>query len=146
MIQPTAFAQRQTTVSFEKGVWVGRFFAMGCPCEVLVELLDRKMAEAAIRLARNEAWRIEQKWSRYLKDSVVEKINRSAGAALEVDAETASLLDYCAVLYELSDAAFDPTSGVLREIWNFDGSDRIPSDSEVLRVMQRVGWQRIVCE
>ena len=39
---------------------------MGCPCEILVDSVDKGLAEPIVVAVRNEAWRIEQKWSRYL--------------------------------------------------------------------------------
>ena len=38
------------------------------------------------------------------------------GEAVEVDEETARLLDYAAILFEQSGGLFDITSGVLREL------------------------------
>ena len=38
---------------------------------------------------------------------------------LPVDDETLSLLNFCAVLHEQSNGLFDPTSGVLRGVWDF---------------------------
>ena len=40
-------------------------------------------------------------------------------------------MDFATTLYELSDARFDITSGVFREVWKFDGSDRIPDAAPV---------------
>jgi thiamine biosynthesis lipoprotein len=144
MTRPEPFAARQTTLRAAPGFWVASFFAMGCPCEVLIETDDKQTAEQAATLARNEAWRVEQKWSRYLESSTVQRINSSAGSAVEVDAETAGLLDYCDTLVEISEGAFDITSGVLREIWLFDRSDNIPTEQDVRRVLRRVGWGKVV--
>ena len=96
--------------------WAGTFRAMASPCEVLVEGDDRQSAEQATRIAAEEARRIEQKFSRYLPDSVVSRINRCEGE-VEVDAETARLLDFAAALFDLSGGKFDITSGVLRRAW-----------------------------
>jgi thiamine biosynthesis lipoprotein len=41
---------------------------------------------------------------------------------------------------------FDITSGVLRRIWKFDGSDRVPSEAEVHEALQHVGWHRVTWE
>ena len=89
---------------------------MGSPCEVLLESNDRANAAKAGAAVANEAWRIEDKFSRYLDDSVVQRINTAGGKAILVDDETARLLDFATTLYELSDARFDITSGTLREV------------------------------
>lgn len=122
---------------------VGRFDAMASPCEILLESADPGEAARLTRIAAGEAWRIEDKFSRYLPGNIVSRINASGGDPVEVDEETASLLDFAATLYVLSGGRFDITSGVLREAWTFDGSDRIPGAEAVTEVLQRVGWDKV---
>ena len=115
---------------------------MASPCELLTRA-DGSTAERQLAAVAREAWRIERKYSRYLPGNIVDRINSAAGEPIEVDEETADLLDFSATLYELSGGLFDVTSGVLREVWNFDGSDRVPRAAEVARVLERVGWHRV---
>jgi thiamine biosynthesis lipoprotein len=132
------------TISVEAGheCLVGRFDAMASPCEILIESEDRELATHLTRIAADEAWRVEDKFSRYLPENIVGHINTSDGRPIEVDDETASLLDFAATLYDLSDGRFDITSGVLREVWTFDGGDGVPSPQAVSRVLERVGWNK----
>jgi thiamine biosynthesis lipoprotein len=116
---------------------------MASPCEILIESGDRELASHLTRMAAAEAWRIEDKFSRYIPENIVGQINASGGTPIEVDDETASLLDFAATLFDLSDGRFDVTSGVLREVWTFDGGDRIPDPEAVNTVLQRVGWRRV---
>jgi len=116
---------------------------MGCPCEVLVDTDDTSLASELAALAANEAWRIEDKFSRYLPDNVVAAINDSNGAPVEVDEETAGLLDFAEKLYELSEQRFDITSGALRRVWRFDGGNSTPNQSAIDAVMRNVGWHRL---
>lgn len=125
------------------GLWRGRFDAMASPCEVLVETADRSEAARALEICAAEAWRIEQKFSRYRDDSVVHTIHETRGTDLEVDLETADLLDFADRCHSLSGGLFDVTSGVLRSVWHFDGSDRIPSPEQVAAVLPRIGWNRV---
>ena len=120
------------------------FRAMGGPCELklygaLAEFVDR-VAETAIKEAR----RLERKYSRYRDDSLTTAINRSAGdpCGIEVDPETARLLDYADTCFRQSGGLFDITSGVLREVWDLR-SGRVPTPGEVDAVRRRVGWQRV---
>jgi thiamine biosynthesis lipoprotein len=116
-----------TDVCIEKkdgGIIAACFFAMASPCELLAETPHGEKALALGRIVESEARRIEAKFSRYRADSVVSAINGGAGTAVQVDAETAVLIDYAAHCYELSGGLFDITSGVLRRAWKFDGSDR----------------------
>ena len=90
-----------------------------------------------------EARRIEAKFSRYRGDSVVSRINACAGAQIAVDEETAYLLDFAEECFEVSDGLFDVTSGVLRLIWHFDGSDNVPTDAQIALLRPFVGWQKV---
>jgi thiamine biosynthesis lipoprotein len=123
--------------------FVGRFTAMASPCEVLLDGDDREEAGAALAAAAGEAVRIEAKFSRYLEGNVVHRINHSEGRPVEVDPETASLIDYAATCHETSGGLFDITSGALRRAWKFDGGDRVPSDAAVAEILRHVGWHRV---
>ncbi len=127
------------------GYWLGEFRAMASPCQVLSRA-DRDTAREQLRAAAGEAWRIEAKYSRYRAGNIVDRINTANGKTVEVDQETAGLLDFAADLHRLSGGLFDISSGVLREVWTFDGSDRVPSAADVERVLQRVGWDKVAWE
>lgn len=129
-----------------EGTWLRRrqrFQAMASPCEVLLWSTDAAAADAAIAAAIAEVRRIEQKYSRYRPDSILSAINAAAGAAaVPIDAETAQLLRYAGELWRLSAGAFDATSGVLREVWDFR-SGRLPEPAAVDAVRSRIGWSRV---
>jgi thiamine biosynthesis lipoprotein len=125
------------------GYYQGLFRAMGSPCELLVDTNDEKLALKLLQLVAAEAWRIEDKFSRYLPGNIVAKINESNGQVVTVDDETANLLDFSATLYELSERRFDITSGVLQKVWIFDGSDRVPTGESIRQIMGYVGWHRV---
>jgi len=102
------------------------FTAMASPCEVLLPLMSEHAALTMGTVAAQEAWRVEKKYSRYRDDSVTAWIHENRGSAIEVDQETASLIDFANRCFDLSEGLFDITSGVLRRAWIFDGSGRIP--------------------
>ncbi|MCB9357760.1 MAG: FAD:protein FMN transferase [Calditrichaeota bacterium] len=115
---------------------------MGGPCEILIETRAHRKAAATLELAAAEAWRIEEKFSRYLSDSVVQCINRSSGVPVHLDSETARLLSYAHECHALSNGMFDITSGVLRRAWKFDGSDRIPEQCVIDDLLPLIGWEK----
>lgn len=121
---------------------VTSFRAMACPCAVLVDTSDANLGAALGECVKAEAKRIEAKYSRY-RPSVVTSINERAGHAIEVDEETANLIDYAGLCYELSGGRFDITSGALRRAWKFDGSQNAPTPAQVRTVMNFVGWHRV---
>ncbi len=124
-------------------LWVGRFSAMACPCEVLVDTADAGLARERVAAAAAEAGRIERKFSRYRDDSIVAEIHAARGRPVRVDSETAALLDYAATCHDVSHGAFDITTGVLRRAWTFDGEDRVPDDAAIEAARARVGWARV---
>ena len=119
------------------------FVAMGSPCEILVETDKEELARQVADAASFEAWRIEDKFSRYLPGNIVDRINRAGGEAVKVDDETSRLIDFAATLHEVSAGKFDITSGILREAWTFDGSDRVPAANDVAAILERVGWSKV---
>lgn len=122
----------------EDGYWVGRFSAMASPCEVLLVTEERELARNLLGIAAREAWRIEQKFSRYRDDGIVARIN-SSGSPVKVDEETAHLIDFAYRCFELSDGLFDITSGILRKAWHFDGGSKLPAPEEVESLLRFVG-------
>jgi len=101
-------------------------------------------AQAAASAVAACARQIEQKYSRYRDDNIVARINSSSGQPVEVDEETARLLDFAELAWRLSDGKFDITSGVLRRAWKFDGESRAPDAAQVRELMPLVGWSRVV--
>ena len=96
------------------------FRAMACDNMIELYAASRDEAERAAQAAIAEVQRIEARYSRYRDDSVVSQLNHAAGiCSVEVDAETAQLLDFADACYRQSDGLFDITSGVLRRVWNF---------------------------
>lgn len=127
----------------QQDYWLGRFNAMACPCEVLISTADKNIAEQALSIAAKEAWRIEQKFSRYSDNNIIFNINHAEGRTIEVDEETANMLDFANQCYQISEKKFDITSGSLRKIWSFDGSNRIPKQSEIDKIMLQIGWNKV---
>lgn len=121
----------------------GRFRVMASPCEVLLDDLSLSTAAPLLELVATEAWRIEAKFSRYRDDNLIHAINTSNGQAITVDNETADLLDFADQVHQLSEGRFDITSGVLRRVWRFDGSDQVPTAAQVQELLTLVGWQKV---
>jgi thiamine biosynthesis lipoprotein len=134
---------RQTRLERRAGFWLGSFRAMASPCEVLVDGEVEAGAQAVLDAVAMEAWRVEDKYSRYRTGNIVHAINTSGGRAVVVDDESAGLLDFSAQLYSLSEGHFDITSGVLRRAWKFDGGTHIPAAAEIEALRELVGWRRV---
>ena len=120
-----------------------RFTAMASPCEVLVPSMSHHAALAIAAVAAQETWRIEKKFSRYRDDSITAWMHRNRGIAIEVDEETGALMDFASRCFDLSEGLFDITSGVLRRVWRFDGSDRIPDAAAVAALLPLIGFAKL---
>jgi thiamine biosynthesis lipoprotein len=119
------------------------FEAMASPCEVLLRASHLAAARELGECAAREAWRIEEKYSRYRSDSVISQLHARRGIPVTVDEETASLFDFAQRCYRISDGMFDITSGVLRRAWTFDGSDRLPEPDAIAALMPHIGFEKL---
>lgn len=117
---------------------------MGSPCEV--QLFAESIAEAkrVAAIAIADVARLESLYSRYREDSFLSAINRVAatGGAIEVDEETAGLLNYAATCYDQSDGLFDISSGILRRAWRYD-QNALPDPAQIEALLDKVGWHKL---
>ena len=121
------------------------FRAMGSPCAIQLYARSEKKAEQVARVVMADVSRLEAKYSRYRADSFLSEINRVAakGGWIDVDDETAGLLDYAATCYQQSDGLFDITSGILRRAWDFKAG-KIPDQKTIRSLLNRIGWHKII--
>lgn len=123
-------------------IHVHQFTAMGSPCRILLQC-DAELARKASMLAEQEVRRLETKYSRYRDDSLLSEINRCAGIRpVQVDAETAGLLNYADACFSQSDRQFDITSGILRRIWDFR-SGILPDENQISETLELIGWDQV---
>ncbi|MCZ6829184.1 MAG: FAD:protein FMN transferase [Gammaproteobacteria bacterium] len=117
---------------------------MGGPCRFLLDHADEGHSLAAIAAAESEVRRLEQKYSRYLDDSITSQINRAAGTSdiVAIDSETAGLLSYADTLWQQSAGLFDLTAGVLRQAWNFK-SGKLPSQAQLDELLPLIAWEQV---
>lgn len=122
------------------------FRAMACACEISVGVhgpQDQAWAKQRIHSAVAEIRRIEAKYSRYQAQSVVSQINDAAGHhPIELDPETQSLIDFADQMHAQSDGLFDITSGVYRQIWDFQKAI-CPTSAQIDAVRPLVGWAQV---
>ena len=78
---------------------------MGCEAQVLVVGARRGEASRSVRLLE----RLELRWSRFLPDSDISKLNQAGGSWVSVDADTIRLLEAARSGFEMTGGRFDPT-------------------------------------
>lgn len=119
------------------------FLAMASPCSLQMDGEDEPAMRHAAAQAITEVARIEKKFSRYTSDSVVSCINGASGRhAVDIDAETSSLLDFADALWRQSEGLFDITSGVLRRAWDFKAGIP-PQPAQIQGLLGKVGWNHV---
>ena len=64
----------------------------------------------------------ERRWSRFLADSDVSRLNAAAGSEVEVSQETLDLLDACDGWVRRTDGVFQPLIGRTLAAWGYDRS------------------------
>lgn len=91
--------------------------------------------------------RYEQLFSRTIDTSDVSKINASGGIPVEVDAETATLLEKGIYYSRLSEGHFDITIAPLSELWDIENNPGIiPDAAAIEEAKNHVGYEKIQVE
>ena len=121
-----------------------RFSAMGGPCRLVLDHADEGRSLKAIAAAEAEVRRLEQKYSRFVYDSITSKINRAAGSGkkITIDSESAGLLRYADTLWRQSEGLFDLSAGILRRAWNFR-SGELPQQAQLDELLPLIGWDQV---
>jgi thiamine biosynthesis lipoprotein len=122
------------------------FRAMATVCEVQYTAPGGD-AQAAAFAAAAERWThaFEAKYSRFLPDSLVSRINDAAGRDwVPIDSETESLLALCDTIHFMTRGILDPTALPLIRLWNWKASPPvIPSPESVAAARRLVGWSKV---
>jgi FAD:protein FMN transferase len=121
------------------------FRAMGTLCQITFVPPERVAADGFIDAAVRWVADFEARYSRFLPDSLIGRINATAGRGwFEVDEETDQLFSLCHELHFHSRGAFDPTALPLIHLWNWKAAPPvIPSDAAVSAARELVGWRRV---
>lgn len=135
--------ERKVKCTTRQGGFTLSFFSMASTCEILIDTDNKALAKKLGLIAAKEAWRIEDKYSRYDQNSFCSKINTLAGETIAIDDETFKLFEFANQCFEMSDGGFDITSGILRKAWCFDGSANVPAKADVDKLLKFVGWEKV---
>jgi FAD:protein FMN transferase len=121
-----------------------QFYAMGSDGAVHLCMAASAQIEVAAGAAEAEVRRIERRYSRYLADSELARINAVAatGGSIAVDTETAGLIAYAKACFATSDGAFDISSGLLRSAWDFS-QPRLPDQNKIDAMLPRIGLDKV---
>lgn len=120
--------------------------AMGTVFTIDINATDQAIAEQDMDLAFEEIDRLEALLSNYRPSSELSRISREAGSAPVVtDPETFHFLERSLYWSRVSNGAFDITVGPLLRVWGFFfHQGRIPSQTQLNALRNKIGWRHIV--
>jgi thiamine biosynthesis lipoprotein len=122
---------------------IASFPVMGGSGEIIIESTTLKEAKIACDTAIKKIYSLELKFSRYLDTSWLSTLNLLAEKkAVPVDHEIFNILKLIDATFEISNGAFDPTSGVLRRVWDFSKA-KIPPKEEIESLLALIGWKKV---
>ena len=120
---------------------------MGGPARLVIEHPSDQTSDARAACQRTETLlqALEARFSRYRADSLISQINRLAGTGewTSVDEETRALLQFCERLWQQSQGLFDPTAGILRQVWDFS-QGRHGDITKLPSLCAKVGWSKVL--
>lgn len=128
-----------------RGVRTLAFKAMATDCVVRFRLADDAAARNFALEALGWVQRFESRYSRFREDSIVSRINRSAGAGwVDVDEETERLLEIAADAHRRSEGIVDASMLPLLKVWNWKDAHRsLPDRKQVADALPLCGWDKV---
>jgi thiamine biosynthesis lipoprotein len=123
---------------------VSEFLALGSQCALRLYAEREADARIAGQAAAEEIARIEARYSRFRADNLLSRINDAAasGSAVELDDETAALIDFAFACYVKSDGQFDVSAGLLRQAWCFS-EPTLPGAEAIAALLPRIGLDKV---
>ena len=121
------------------------FHAMATQCRVKFRTARASDASVFQDAVLNWVATFEATYSRFLPDSLISRINDSAGLHwVEIDAETQRVFALCDEAHFLTRGVFDPTALPLVRLWNWKATPpTIPDDAQIHAAMRLVGWRKV---
>lgn len=115
---------------------------------VITHKVFGKYADEALKKITDENIRIEKLLSRFIPESEISKINRSAGIEYEVVSdETYKILASARELSKCCQGAFDITIGPLIDLWrNCKSKNIIPTKEEINQVLSLVNYEDLLLD
>ena len=124
----------------EGGILTRSFRAMGSDCEFQLCFGDGSDSQFIFKCLQDELERLESKYSRFRKDSLLSQIN--LGKEVNIDNETISLLEHAFNCFEQSEGLFDITAGRLNSLWDFK-KKKVPSQEEISYALSVTDFSKV---
>jgi thiamine biosynthesis lipoprotein len=121
------------------------FIAMGTTCQVQFQTASHAAAEAFKTRVQEWVTGFEQRYSRFIPGSLIDRINRAAGHDwVDLDPEAESLFALCDWYHWATRGAFDPAVLPLLRLWDYHNpTPTLPDPHEVARAVALCGWSKL---
>jgi thiamine biosynthesis lipoprotein len=131
--------------TLEKGQYRLEFRAMSTPCQVKIHDVPASTARDFQQEVVNWVAQFEARYSRFLPDSLIGRINAAAGEYwVETDPETDRLFQLCQELFFFTRGSFDPSSLPLIKLWNWKQQPpKVPEAGAIEVARELVGWNKV---
>tara|TARA_Y100000996_G_scaffold220599_1_gene173613 strand:- start:1502 stop:2353 length:852 start_codon:yes stop_codon:yes gene_type:complete len=113
---------------------------MGSDCEFQLCFGGGSDSQFIFKCLQDELERLESKYSRFRKDSLLSQIN--LGKEVNIDNETISLLEHAFNCFEQSEGLFDVTAGRLNSLWDFK-KKKVPSQEEISYALSVTDFSKV---
>src|SRR5208337_3800714 len=115
-----ARVSQSAQASVERGLHRLEFRAMSTLCRVNFHGVPADIAAEFQRDVVGWTAQFEARYSRFIPDSLIGRINAAAGEHwVETDPDTDRLFDLCQELFFFTHGSFDPTALPLIKLWNW---------------------------
>ncbi len=101
-------------------------------------------AEEAVEESMERIKELENLMSKTLETSEIYQINNNPGERIKISDDTKLVLENSLHYAKITDGKFDPTIGVLVDLWGIGTEDAgVPSDSEIENAFKNIGYQKL---
>ena len=128
--------------AFRDGAHQVSFQAMGTRCQIS---FAAPLSQAPHLIGMVVEWvaAFEAKYSRFIPDSLIGRINAAAGReSVAIDPETEQIFALCDQMHFITGGVFDPSALPLIQVWNWK-SGVVPSGEAVAAAKRMVGWRKV---
>jgi FAD:protein FMN transferase len=127
---------------YRDGMHALGFQAMGTRCQVSVAAPASRGRELS-DLVVGWVAAFEAKYSRFIPDSLIGRINAAAGReAVRIDPDTEQIFALCDQMHFITRGVLDPTALPLIQLWNWKTAVT-PSPEAIARARQLIGWRNV---
>ena len=108
---------------------------------------DEKTSEIMLSDMFTEIRNCENRYSRYVLDSDIAKINENPGVPVSVSKDTIDMIEKSIYFSEISNGLFDISIGALVDLWNINSDNpRIPQQHEINAAIQDIDYKEIILD